>query len=120
MTKVQDCKNYLSSAYTSYGLSFDDLNALITHLDYFGVIEKYFSCSGFCKSLPVYYFYDSNYGTPLGSWMSLIQSQLLDNEAKYYGIVYIVAGCVIFLSWSIQFGLCWRKDESKINNTNNV
>ena len=112
VTKVQSCTSYLSSAYASYGLSFSDVSALSTYLDYFGEIEQSYSCSGFCSKLPIYYFYNSNAGDPSAACKDKIKSELLDSEMKMYGIAFTCIGCIMFLSWFVQYGLCCRRKES--------
>lgn len=112
VTKVQSCTSYLSNAYASYGISFDDINALSEYLDYFGEIESSYSCSGFCSALPVFYFSDSYTTVPTKACKDSIKDDMLEGEVKKYGGYFTAIGCVMFLIWFVQYGLCCRKKDS--------
>lgn len=61
-TNVQGCKAQIEAAYANYGVSFNDINDIITYLDLFGKIESEYSCSGIWIKQTVYYFSDSSKG----------------------------------------------------------
>lgn len=112
VTKVQSCTSYLSTAYASYGISFSDISALSSYLDYFGQIESSYSCSGFCTALPIFYFSDSYTSLPSKACKDSIKNDLLDGEMKFYGIGFTVIGSIMFLIWFVQYGLCCRKKDN--------
>ena len=64
VTSVQGCKSYLQTAYKDYGISFSDIDAIIKYLDYFGQIEKGYTCSGVWTMMPIYYFSDCSTTKP--------------------------------------------------------
>eukprot|EP00343_Euplotes_focardii_P001281 CAMPEP_0205804404 /NCGR_PEP_ID=MMETSP0205-20121125/7319_1 /ASSEMBLY_ACC=CAM_ASM_000278 /TAXON_ID=36767 /ORGANISM="Euplotes focardii, Strain TN1" /LENGTH=206 /DNA_ID=CAMNT_0053073971 /DNA_START=289 /DNA_END=909 /DNA_ORIENTATION=+ len=115
VTKVQECTDHLESAYASYGISFDDIGEIVKYLDYFGEIEKEYTCSGICTQLPKYYFSDINIGIPSKICFDSIKDGLILGDVKNYGIGYTVTGSVLFIIWFIQYGLCCRK---KVNARN--
>lgn len=64
--KVQECDQYLMSAYSNYDVVFDDVGHLKRYLDNFGKIEQEYKCSGICSSKLIYYFSDSSSGKFIG------------------------------------------------------
>lgn len=109
--KVQECSAQLQAAYASYGVSFDDINSIITYLNYFGQIEEGYTCSGMCTQLPVYYFWDSTQGEPPKKCIDPITDEILRGEILGLGIGYAIVGLVIFVIWFVQYGLCCRKKQ---------
>lgn len=112
VTKVQSCTTYLKNAYANYGISFDDIDAISTYLDYFGEIESKYTCSGMCTMLPVYYFSNSNAGVPTDKCKDSIKNKLIKGEFQMYGIGFTCIGGILFIIWFIQYGLCCRKKEA--------
>lgn len=110
VVKVQECTAYLESAYADYGVSFDDINDIIEYLDYFGEIEQDYSCSGICLQKSYYYFSDINKGDPSKTCFDAIKNDLILGDVQGYGIGYTVSGCLLFVIWFIQYGLCCRKN----------
>lgn len=109
VTSVQGCKAYLETAYKDYGVSFDDINAIITYLNYFGEIEKGYTCSGVCTQMPIYYFSDCSTSKPTKKCQDSIRDDILLGEVVPMGIGFLIIGCLLFIVWFIQYGLCCRK-----------
>ena len=110
VTNVQGCTTYLESAYADYGVSFDDINAIVEYLDYFGEIERDYKCSGICTIKTKYYFSDINIGAPAKTCFDAIRNDLILGDVQGYGIGYTVSGCLLFVIWFVQYGLCCRKN----------
>lgn len=64
-TNVQACRQFIEQAYSGYSIDFSDLDDIITYLNFFGEIEKEYSCSGICVQQSVYYFGDASLGKNL-------------------------------------------------------
>ena len=109
VTSVQGCKSYLQTAYKDYGISFSDIDAIIKYLNYFGEIEKGYTCSGVWTMMPIYYFSDCSTTKPSKKCQDSIRDDILLGEVVPMGIGFLIIGCILFLVWFIQYGLCCRK-----------
>lgn len=107
---VQDCSDYLESAFADYGVDFSDISEIVEYLDLFGDIESGYKCAGICNRMPVYYFGDTKDGEPEKACKSSIDKNLVQHTIQGAGIAYIVTGAFIVVIWFIQYGLCCRKD----------
>ncbi|CAI2380281.1 unnamed protein product [Moneuplotes crassus] len=110
--RVQQCTAHLEEAYADYGVSFDDLNAIMEYLTYFGDIEREYKCSGICTFKNKYYFSDINIGAPEKTCFDVIRDDIILGDVRNYGIGYTVSGAVLFIIWFVQYGLCCRKKKN--------
>uniref|UniRef100_A0A7S3JFY2 Tetraspanin family protein n=1 Tax=Euplotes harpa TaxID=151035 RepID=A0A7S3JFY2_9SPIT len=112
VVQVQECSTYLQNAYKNYGIDFSDINQIITYLNYFGEIESAYSCSGICTKKGIYYFSDCSTKQPTKKCQSAITEDILKGEIVPMGIGFFIIGFVMFVVFSIQYGLCCRKSHS--------
>ncbi|CAI2387492.1 unnamed protein product [Moneuplotes crassus] len=112
-TKVQDCRQYIQAAYSTYNLEFSDIDHIVEFLDYFGEIEMEYKCSGICKLQTVYYFGDSSRGEPPKTCKDPIREDLLIGEMGLMGIGYLIIGVALFVVLFVQYGLCCREKDDR-------
>ena len=108
VTSVQGCKSYLHSAY-KYLIYEGDIDSIIKYLNYFGEIEKGYTCSGVWTMMPIYYFSDCSTTKPSKKCQDSIRDDIFLGEVVPMGIGFLIIGCILFLVWFIQYGLCCRK-----------
>ena len=82
---------------------------IVSYLDYFGAVEKAYSCSGICIAEGAYYFSDLTRGQPTGSCFNVIRDDLIVHAIQGAGIAFLVTGIFMWAIWCVQCGLCCRR-----------
>ena len=109
ITKVQECTQYLVSAYDGYEIDLDTVDDVTKLLDLYGEIEKEYKCSGIWYQQAVYYFYSITAGEPTIQCTNKLKEDQFRDIIGGSGLVYLITGLVLLGIWIIQYGLWCRK-----------
>ena len=77
-------------------------------------METTYACAGICYDLYYFPFTDISIGPPTFTCLRYLDYEFTDLSGSFgkYARLYYITATLIFVSWFLQFGLCFRKNET--------